>query len=137
MSETPVDALDDGPVTNIALLAAVKQLIRVVEALDRTLKNDYPKRVEVRRARRNFAGAVILALLLSYFATINTVSYCFLSGKANSDQSFCHIFPGYTESQDRNKDILNLFNEIVDTTHKNRTKIDDMQKQINDLKNGG
>lgn len=124
--------LPEGQVSNAVLLTAVKQLVRAVEGLDRTLKADYPKREEFRRSRRYAIYAVIVALILSFFANVTTVNYCFLQGVPDQNSHrFCHVFPGYDESFDNNRKAIKEYRATLDLIRENQNQIKELQRQIN------
>lgn len=117
-----------GDVSNAVLLAAVRQLTKVVQGLDHTLKEDYPKRSELNRSRRYFVFSVVITLILSYFATVSTVSYCFLQGIPDKgEKKFCRIFPGYEDSFDNNREAQRIFLNM-------QIQVKDLQAQVDQLK---
>lgn len=93
-----------------ALLSAVQNLTKVVDALRKTIEDDYPKRRELeqkyttktvaKRRLRQTAFVLVAAIIASYFLSISTASYCFLQSNPK-DRFYCHIMPGYSASQDR------------------------------------
>lgn len=85
------------------LVEAIKTLHKGVDALNRTLSEDYPRRSEIKRARVNFAIATLLGLFISSLVTIGTVSGCFLSKSAvdGHPPAVCSILPGYATTQAR------------------------------------
>lgn len=125
------------PVETAALTEAVKQLTEVVRLLDRTMKNDYPKRHEVERNfvskeqsfRRLFymIGFVLISIFVSYIVTIGTISGCFL-GSDQKHPDACGILPGYKDSIKQNKQILKQFNGIIKITEDNRKRIKHLEE---------
>lgn len=113
-----------------ALLMAVKNLTNVVEALQTTIESDYPTRAEVRRRRRGLILTLISAVVGSYFFTIGTVSYCFLSGiPEEGTHQFCSIFPGYQESFDNNRDFRDRFLELERFIQENGERIEQLEQE--------
>lgn len=121
------------PEHETALITAVNQLTNVVEALQATLQNDYPTRAEVRRRRRQLVVVLVAAIVGSYFFTIGTVSYCFLSGIPDpGTHRYCYIFPGYEESFENNRALQERFFEMEEFIKENRARIDNLQEQGTD-----
>ena len=86
----------------------VRQLNKAVEALTEVIKSDYPTRAEIRTRRRNLVVGMVAAILVSHFAAISTVSYCFLDGIPKAgDKLYCRIIPGYEATFDNNKAAAN------------------------------
>lgn len=126
------------------LVRAVHELTRVVEALRDTVMNDYPRRAEIeekyatkygiKRRRAQILTGTLLAIVLSYFASVQTVSYCFLTGNPEKDpKTFCRIIPGYSERRAANRVVLKVFEDITNTTRANKARIDVLEKQIQEL----
>lgn len=94
--------------TGQALLTAVQNLTRVVEVLQQTLKEDYPKRSEIEKdfptkaslvkSRKQAALIIAVAIFASSIITMGSVSYCFLQGKV---YTACRVIPGYSATVDR------------------------------------
>jgi hypothetical protein len=122
------------------LVDAVNELTKTVEALRAVIERDYPKRKEVeekyatkygiKKQRVRLLGAIAISILAAYFLAIETVSYCFLGANPHQNRAFCQVFPGYSQSQERNRDLLKLFNEIVDTTQTNDRRITELEKLV-------
>jgi hypothetical protein len=122
------------------LVDAVNELTKTVEALRAVIERDYPKRKEVeekyatkygiKKQRVRLLGAIAISILAAYFLAIETVSYCFLGDNPYQNRAFCQVFPGYSQSQERNRDLLKLFNEIVDTTQTNDRRITELEKLV-------
>jgi hypothetical protein len=122
------------------LVDAVNELTKTVEALRAVIERDYPKRKEVeekyatkygiKKQRVRLLGAIAISILAAYFLAIETVSYCFLGDSPHQNRAFCQVFPGYSQSQERNRDLLKLFNEIVDTTQTNDRRITELEKLV-------
>jgi hypothetical protein len=122
------------------LVDAVNELTKTVEALRAVIERDYPKRKEVeekyatkygiKKQRVRLLGAIAISILAAYFLAIETVSYCFLGDNPHQNRAFCQVFPGYSQSQERNRDLLKLFNEIVDTTQTNDRRITELEKLV-------
>jgi hypothetical protein len=122
------------------LVDAVNELTKTVEALRAVIERDYPKRKEVeekyatkygiKKQRVRLLGAIAISILAAYFLAIETVSYCVLGDNPHQNRAFCQVFPGYSQSQERNRDLLKLFNEIVDTTQTNDRRITELEKLV-------
>lgn len=134
------------------LLAAVNHLSQVVERLERRLAEDYPKRTEIERLfvteidskrRRNSAVLltiifVLIAVFISYMATISTISTCFLGNAQNGrPPGICSVLPGYDHAQVRNRSVLKEFRHLIDLTEQNNRDINRLQKSLKRLRNGG
>lgn len=122
------------------LLLAVQELRDTVASLVVTLRNDYPKRIEIRRDRFRFAVYVLVGLVVSAviggLMTIVTVSGCFLSrtaieGHANA---VCGIMPGYTTAQERNARTTERFMQLLQDIEKNKRQIRQLQHKVADGK---
>jgi hypothetical protein len=111
-----------------ALLEAVNSLTTVVGALQSTLENDYPTRAEVRRRRLQLVVTLVGAIVGSYFFTVGTVSYCFLTGIPDpGTHRFCYIFPGYEESFENNRQLQERFFELEKFLNDNRERIRELE----------
>ncbi len=123
-----IDRKNGEPVTKEMLLEAIHNLTSVVGALEHTLTHDYPTRAEVRRRRWQVAGAMVVAIVSSYFFTVGTVSYCFLGGIPEpGTHNYCDIFPGYDESFDNNRRLQERFFEMEEFIEKNRQRITELE----------
>lgn len=123
-----IDRKNGEPVTKEMLLEAIHNLTSVVGALEHTLTHDYPTRAEVRRRRWQVAGAMVVAIVSSYFFTVGTVSYCFLDGIPEpGTRQFCQVFPGYEESFDNNRDLQQRFFDMEEFINDNRQRIRDLE----------
>ena len=123
-----IDRKNGEPVTKEMLLEAIHNLTSVVGALEHTLTHDHPTRAEVRRRRWQVAGAMVVAIVSSYFFTVGTVSYCFLGGIPDPNtHEFCYIFPGYDESFDNNRRLQERFFEMEEFIEKNRQRITELE----------
>lgn len=103
------------------------------------LKKDYPKRDEVardgrERALRYLALSVVI-LLIAQIMTITTISYCFLP--KNGYPQTCRAIPGYGNAVDRGEKRVQILTEITGQATENRKKIDELQREIDQLKNNG
>lgn len=127
------------------LVKAVQELTRVVDVLQKTVSRDYPKRAEVeakyatkygiKKRRNQLVTVLILAIVLSYFAAVETVSYCFLTGDPNNDpKTFCKIIPGYTERRAASNSVLKVFEDITKTTTANKARIAQLEREVEALK---
>lgn len=122
------------------LLAETRALHESVDALVSTLDREYPKRAEIKKARTNFAIAIIIGLLLSGFissvVTIGTVSGCFLSKSAVDGHAphICSVMPGYDATQDRARRSTDKFTELFQTTDTNEQRIDRLEMDLEKLK---
>lgn len=128
------------------LLAAVRQLTAVVTRLEKTLHEDYPKRIEIERRfatqkqvgerRKRWLIGIILggmiATLFGFFATVSTVSTCFLSGGARSGNApdACNWLPGYEESMSENERRLKQFEDLLKIPGQNDRRLDRIEKQL-------
>lgn len=123
------------------LLAAVNKLTLVVDALNKTLKEDYPKRREIerdfiskdhsRKRLKQIAAGMVVAVLVSYFLTVTSINYCFLNGiPAPGERDFCRVFPGYEESFDNNREALASYVKLQQQIAKNQTDIANLKKAI-------
>lgn len=116
------------PVTLQTLHTAVLNLTKAVAALDITLKNDYPTRIDVRKRRWQLAAAMAAAIVASYFCTVGTISYCFLDGiPAENAKSFCQIFPGWDESFNNNRVAQHTFEDLIKKTDENSARLDKLE----------
>lgn len=125
------------PVETAALTEAVKQLTEVVRLLDRTMKDDYPKRNEVERNfvskeqsfRRLFymIGFILISIFLSYVVTVATISGCFL-GSDQEHPAACGMLPGYKDSIKQNREIMHQFSYLLKVTDSNRKKIKHLEE---------
>jgi hypothetical protein len=110
-----------------ALIETINRLRLSVDALHKTLESDYPTRVEISARRRNVVMGTLAAIVLSYFLTISTVSYCFLDGiPARGEKQFCHIFPGYEQSFDNNR-------SSIDARAKLQERINQLEEKVKSL----
>lgn len=127
----PVQQLpQEGEVNDENLLVAVKQLTRAVRSLDSTLKADYPDRTEVKRDRKVFIYAVLVALAASFFANVSTVNYCFLQGLPDEgERSFCQVFPGWDDSFDNNRRATETFLNMQKQIAENQREITELQSK--------
>lgn len=127
-----------------ALLRAVKELTRVVEALQETMKDypnrkelerDYATRKEIRSRRTAIVLSILVAIVASYFFTVATVSYCFLSGipKPGTHQ-YCKIFPGYEDSFNNNRANIQIFVNMQSQIKRNQIEINRLQTEIEQIK---
>ena len=129
-SETPIDY----KVTKGDLLGAVRDLTRVVTALEMTLARDYPTKLEIKKRRGQIVFAIVTAIIASYFLTVGTVSYCFLQGIPGEDeQRACTIFPGWEKSFDNNRKAQDTFNQLLNTTSVNNARIVTLERQVAEL----
>jgi hypothetical protein len=123
--------------TSDALLDAVRELTRVVKALQVTMK-EYPNRNEIklnyatrretRKRRWQISFAMVAAIVASYFFTVGSVSYCFLGGIPDpGTHDFCQIFPGYTESFDNNRRSVKIFTDLQTQVKQNQADIDELK----------
>ncbi len=120
---------DMTPMTNKELRAAITDLTKAVGALDITLKRDYPTREEIKKRRVQIVLAMVAAIIASYFLTVGTVSYCFLSGIPEDGASgFCNVFPGYEESFDNNRELRDQFIQMQQFIQENREKIEQLEE---------
>lgn len=118
------------PVTLQTLHTAVLNLTRAVAALDITLKNDYPTRADVRKRRWQISGAVVVAIIASYFCTVGTISYCFLDGiPEENTKGYCQVFPGWEESFDNNRQAQYTFEELIRKTQENSDRLDQLESK--------
>lgn len=106
-----------------SLIETIEKLRSSVEALNSTMKSDYPTRREIKDRRRNVALGTFAAIVASYFITVTTVNYCFLDGIPGPDEkNYCDIFPGYDDSFDNNREAVNarkeLFNRVGELTER-------------------
>jgi len=123
-----IDRKNGEPVTKEMLLEAIHNLTSVVGALEHTLTHDYPTRAEIRRRRWQVAGAMVVAIIASYFFTVGTVSYCFLDGIPEpGTHLYCDIFQGYDESFDNNRRLQERFFEMEEFIEKNRQRITELE----------
>ena len=103
------------------------------------LKREYPKREEVQREGRErairYLALSVVILIVAQLMTISTISYCFLPDKGYPRA--CRAIPGYGAAVDRGDQQLKVFTEITGQTTENRKKIDELQRQIDQLKNNG
>lgn len=117
------------PITQETLHEAVVQLTRAVKALEITLANDYPTRREVRLRRKQVTIATVAAIVLSYFGTVSTISYCFLDGvPALDEKQFCNIFPGYRDSFNNNLRFLENYKKLEDYVKQNDSRIEELER---------
>lgn len=125
----------------VSLVNAVQQLTRVVQELQSMIRDDYPKREEIerdfvtkygiRKRRRQWAIGTVVAIVASYFWTMGTVSYCFLSSDPDGEtdlKTYCLIIPGYKEAVERNQRLVTVFNHLIDTTEANSDRLDELEK---------
>lgn len=121
------------------LTQAVTKLTAVVEALQKTMTDDYPKRQEIERKyasraevnarRKTFAVAMVAAIIASYFATVGTINYCFLGGIPEpGTHGYCHVFPGYDESFDNNRAFVTEFGNLQKQIKQNQKDIAELKK---------
>ena len=123
--------IPEGEITNENLLAAVKQLTAAVRMLNATMKEDYPKRAEVKRNRRTFIWAVMVGLLLSYFANVSTVNYCFLQGIPDAGtHQFCRVFPGWDDSFNNNRDSMQTVVDMQKIMEQNQKEIAQLKAKV-------
>lgn len=117
------------------LISAVNRLNETSQELNRTLKEDYPKRREIEhrfitkeasRIRvKILVAAILAASVLSFFTTVTTVSTCFLG---DPDHPYpCNWMPGYEEAQQQNREILREFRNLQETTRRNEERLDNIQ----------
>jgi hypothetical protein len=126
MSTTPSRERDE-------LLTGVRALTNAVNALDTTLKNDYPKRAEVRRGLIQLALLTVAGLVGSSFVTVAVISGCFLSPKVSQEGNpavACQILPGYSESVRRNHLLLKQFNQLLVDIEQNRKDIARLERKV-------
>ena len=114
------------------LIEAVRALTSVVKQLEETLKSDYPKRAEIRRARTRFAWFTVFGLLCSSLMTIGVVSGCFLSKAAvdGHPPALCGVVPGYNDTQERSDRSRKRFVILFRTTDENSAKIERLERHI-------
>lgn len=117
------------------LLTAVQDLRDTVALLVSTLKEDYPKRTEIKQARF-FAGVyviigLIISALVSSFITVTIVSGCFLSKAAldGNANPVCSGLPGYTTAQARNQQTRDRFEHLIREIDKNQREIKVLQQK--------
>lgn len=95
-------------------------------------RNEVERRFVSRSTSRNrmflVLVMVIVAMLVSAFITVSTVSVCFLGGQ-NSDPGICHIMPGYSKAVQQNKVLLKQFKDLVNITQTNQKRIARLEKQ--------
>lgn len=124
------------------LLEAVKNLTTVVQALDTTLKEDYPKRSElerkyvtyqqVKQRRIQIAAATVIAIALSYFFAVSTVTYCYHGGQAGQNyKPVCSIFPGYNTYQNGNKQLIDDFHKLQQEVQETENLVQDLDAKVN------
>lgn len=117
------------------LLTAVQDLRDTVALLVSTLKEDYPKRTEIKQARLFAALYVVIGLVVSAIVggllTVVTVSGCFLSKQAldGNANPLCATLPGYTVAQERNHQTRERFEHVLDQIDKNAREIKQLQRQ--------
>lgn len=99
----------------------------------------YPDREEVEKRFVNKAQSrsrfvlvvvmVLIAMVVSAFMTVSTVSVCFLGGQT-SNPGICHIMPGYSSAIKQNRLLLKQFRALVAVTQSNRKIIAKQQREI-------
>lgn len=126
------------------LLTAVERLTTVVNNLDTTLRNDYPKRVEVERrfttkkatrARVKVLVATIAgSVIASIFVTTGTISTCFLGGVQHGIYpQICSIMPGYSSATQENDVVRKKFYDMLDQLKVNQKEIDRLKRKVRKL----
>lgn len=125
MNATPSNPMES------ELLQSVRGLTAAVNALDATLKDEYPKRAEVRRGLMQLALLTIAGLVGSSLVTISVISGCFLNPRVNEGHPVvaCRILPGYTESVARNQKLLQQFNKLLVQIEENRRQIKRLNRE--------
>ena len=127
------------PTEETVLLKAVTDLTKVVDALNTTLKEDYPKRQEIernfiskdhsRKRVRQIAVGMVVAIVASYFATVGTVNYCFLNGVPEpGTRDICNVFPGYEASFDNNREFIASYTQLQNQISQNQKDIARLKK---------
>ena len=116
------------------LQEAVEELHGIVVALRELLEREYPKKSEIRR--QNKKGWLIMAVLLpsmfaiSFFASVTTVSYCFLGEAQDGGRPECSIIPGYASSIELGEQRIKIFEEMIDQMARNERRISRLEKQV-------
>jgi hypothetical protein len=115
-----------------------------VAGLQRLLERDYVKRDEAEKQfmlkkvsqRRWFAFLLMipLALGVSFFVTIGTVSSCFLGGDGQAPPAACKVIPGFEEAITRNEGVMLQFQGLIDTTEENRKRLVELERELRELK---
>lgn len=72
---------------------------------------------------------VPLAMVIATGITITTISACFLGGDAKHPQT-CQVLPGYTKTQNRQKEFDQQFAELFNTTYKNDKRLKRLEERI-------
>jgi hypothetical protein len=117
---------------------AAEELHAAVLALKELIEREYPSRKEVERrfqskqnaqVRLTFVILVIcISFVLSFFAIIGTISTCFL-GDAASSPSACGVLPGYSDTEKKNQDLLQQFEELIKITTRNDHRLDKLEQK--------
>lgn len=127
------------------LTAAVKALTRAVQDLQDLIQNEYPKRNEIERdfvskyhinrKRKQLIFATVAGIILSYFFTMGTVSYCFLQGQGtvNEAHQACYLLPGYGEVVKYSKARLEGYENLIERSLKNEQQIINQDNRIEKL----
>lgn len=125
------------------LVTAVTSLTDVISELQKMIRDDYPKRNEIERdfvtkygvkkRRIQFAVAIIVAIVASYFFTMGTISYCFLESPGTGglhSKPLCELLPGYASVMDSSKDRLDVYQGVVERSLDNKIRLDKIEAEL-------
>lgn len=117
---------------------AAKELREAVVALKELINREYPSRGEVEarfQSKQNAQNRMIFVILtvlcsfiLSFFATVGTVSTCFLGDGTQHPPHICSMLPGYNDTIRNNKVILRQFQHLIKVTESNDHRLDRLEK---------
>lgn len=123
---------------------AVQELHAVVLALKELLEREYPRRDEIERryldkydlaakTRKNWIIVAVMGLVMlftGFFASVTTVSYCFLGSAQDGGRPVCEVIPGYEQSLEVGKQRLKIFEEMIGTMERNERRINRLERQL-------
>lgn len=115
---------------------AANELHAAVIALRELVEREYPSRSEVEnrfasKAKSTQRWYLLIVLILasafiSFLSTVTTVSACFLGDP--SHPKVCEVLPGYKQSEQRSRDLVELLTELQKVTLNNDARLDQLDK---------
>lgn len=115
---------------------AARELNAAVLALQELIRREYPSRREVERRFLSKESQskrwvivlvlVVMSAMISFISTVTTVSSCFLQPPSQTAAA-CNLMPGFKETQRRNQQIIDNFNQLDKITKKNTNRLDELE----------
>lgn len=123
--------------TERTLNQAIQELHAVVEALRELIEREYPTRTELNEytkkttsLKRWYIALLMfpLGIVASIMVTVPTVSGCFLQADGVGP-SVCNWIPGYPETIQRNKLLIEEFRQLHKQSDDNTARIEKLENR--------